>query len=111
MYDLSSNLHKINIPTVLTRGKTYLHLAAQTGQIELFEAMLSEEKDKNPKTNSGQTPFHTACEFGQTQIAAMLIRNSVLWQIDLNSKVEYTQLRNSLIPFLGAQAKGVPLIL
>ena len=43
-------------------------MAAQTGQSELFEAMLSEEKDKNPRSTNGQTPFHTACEFGQTQI-------------------------------------------
>ena len=71
-----------------------MHLAAQTGQIELFEEMLNEEKDKDPKTNSGHTPFHTACEFGQTQIAAMLIRNSALWKIDLNSKVGYTELGN-----------------
>ncbi len=56
------------IQTVLQRGKTYLHMAAQTGQSELFEAMLNEEKDKNPRSTNGQTPFHTACEFGQTQI-------------------------------------------
>ena len=32
------------IQTVLQRGKTYLHIAAQTGQSELFEAMLNEKK-------------------------------------------------------------------
>ena len=52
-------------------------MAAQTGQSELFEAMLSEEKDKNPRSTNGQTPFHTACEFGQTQIGKieLLVQN------------------------------------
>ena len=36
----------IKIPTILKRGNTYLHIAAQTGQTELLEMILDDEDDK-----------------------------------------------------------------
>ena len=39
----------VNIPKLLQKSNTYLHLAAETGQIDPFKTALSEEEDKNIK--------------------------------------------------------------
>ena len=66
----------VKIPTILQRGKTYLHLAAETGQTEIFELLFSEEDQKNSKDFYRWTPFHYACAYGQSKIAEILIKNS-----------------------------------
>ena len=78
----------VNIPTILSDGDTYLHLAAQTGQTEMLGEILAEEHDKNPKNNWGWTPFHLACYYDQLLITGLLLRNSSEsdMSIDLNTK-------------------------
>ena len=79
----------VNIPTILSDGDTYLHLAAQTGQTEMFGEILADEHDKNPKNNWGWTPFHLACYHDQLLITGLLLRNSSesdMRSIDLNTK-------------------------
>ena len=39
----------VNIPTILKRGNTYLHLAAAAGQIEALKTALNDEKKKKNK--------------------------------------------------------------
>ena len=51
----------VNIPTILQNGDTYMHLAAQWGQTDMFEIILDEEEKKNPKNCKGETPFLVAC--------------------------------------------------
>jgi hypothetical protein len=39
----------VSIPTVLRNGNSYLHLAAETGQIEAFKTAFSREDEKDIK--------------------------------------------------------------
>ena len=39
----------VNIPSILSKGNTYLHFAAKTGQIEAYKKALEIEEDKNIK--------------------------------------------------------------
>ena len=50
-------LRIVNIPTVLQNGNTYMHLAAQCGQTNMFEKLLSKEDNKNVKNNYGESSF------------------------------------------------------
>ena len=52
----------------------------------MFEEILYEEKDKNPKNNWGWTPFHLACYYGQLEIIKLLLKIPIGRSIDLNSK-------------------------
>ena len=79
-------LRIVNIPTILQNGKTYMHLAAQRGQMDMFQIILDEAENKNPKNNVGETPFFVACCNGHLNIASMLLKKSDELQIDLNSK-------------------------
>ena len=76
----------VNIPTILSDGDTYLHLAAQMGQTEVFGEILAEENDKNPKNNWDWTPFHLACYYDQLLITGLLLRTASDKTIDLNTK-------------------------
>ena len=40
-------LRIVNIPTMLKKGNTYLHLAAEAGHIKAFKEVLDEKEDKN----------------------------------------------------------------
>ena len=67
-------LRLVDIPAILERGNTYLHLAAQTGQIEAFEMALNEEEDKNVENDLGETFFHLACRNGHLNILELLLK-------------------------------------
>ena len=54
-------------------GITPLHLAAQFGRINFFQAILDEVEDKNPKDREGQTPFHLAVANGQKEICQIIM--------------------------------------
>ena len=43
----------VNIPTVLKERNSYIHLAAETGQIEAFKIALNQEEDANIKNGHG----------------------------------------------------------
>ena len=51
-------LRIVQIPTILPSGFTYLHLAADHGQTDMFKTMLKKESEKNPKNNDDITPLH-----------------------------------------------------
>ena len=78
-------LRIVNIPTILQGGDTYLHLAAQCGQMDMFEIILDEEKDKDPRNNMGETPFLAACRKGCINIALILLNRTDELKIDLNT--------------------------
>ena len=67
-------LHIVNIPTILKKRNTYLHLAAKTGQIEAFKTALNEEEDINIKNERGETSFHLACKNGHLKIVQLLLK-------------------------------------
>jgi len=69
-------LRIVNIPTILQDRDTYMHLAAQYGQTDMFEIILDEEENKNAKNHDGETPFLVACSKGHLNIALMLLKKS-----------------------------------
>ena len=79
----------VKIPKILPRGDTYQHLAAKTGHYEMFEKMIEDEVIKNPKDACSKTPFHIACQFGQSTIASMIIQKSTKLNFDLNAKARF----------------------
>merc|ERR1712008_361963 len=79
-------LRIVNIPTITQDGNTYMHLAAQCGQTDMFEVILDVEENKNPKNDGGETPFLVACRKGHLNIALILLTKADELQIDLNSK-------------------------
>ena len=91
-------LHIVNIPKKLNYGNTYPHLAAKTGQIEVFETAINDEEDKNTKNDYDETTFHLACLWGRYKIVEFLLRNHDLefnmkrgdnyHGIDLNAKTK-----------------------
>ena len=84
-------LRIVNIPTILQDGNSYMHLAAQCGQTDMFEMILDEEDNKNPKNRGGKTPFIVACTEGRMNIAIILINKSNELGIDLDIKDKYGQ--------------------
>ena len=79
-------LRIVNIPTILQEGNTYMHLAAQCGQPDMFERISNEEENKNAKNYRGETPFLVACRRGQLKITLMLLKKAGELQIDLRAK-------------------------
>ena len=79
-------LRIVNIPTILQDGDTYMHLAAQYGQADMFEIILDEEENKNAKNHEGETPFLVACIKGHMNIALMVLKKADALKIDLNAK-------------------------
>jgi ankyrin repeat protein len=82
-------LRIVNIPTILQDGNSYMHLAAQYGQMDIFEMILSGEENKNPKNLNGETPFIVACTKGRMNIAIILLNKSNELAIDLNMEDNY----------------------
>ena len=72
----------VNIPTILQSGDSYLHLAAETGQIEAF----SEEKDKNISNEHGKTSLHRACLRGRINIVQLLLLKNNDLKININAE-------------------------
>ena len=54
-------------------GKSPLHFAAMTGQMEIFEMMFQRAQDKNPKDSNGWTPLHHAAGNGHLAICQYII--------------------------------------
>ena len=81
-------LRIVEIPTLLslTRKHTYLHLAAQHNQIDMFKVILDSEPDKNLVNGDGYTPFLWSCLFGSVNIVELLLKKSDELKIDLSRK-------------------------
>ena len=78
-------LHLVNIPTILNKKDSYLHLAAKSGQIKAFETALNEKSGKkNTKNKLGKTPFHLACDKGHSNVVKILMKNPSALSIDFN---------------------------
>ena len=69
-------LRIVNIPSVLQGGNTYMHLAAEYNQTDIFETILNEEGYKDRKNCYGETPFLVACSKGHTNIAFMILKKT-----------------------------------
>ena len=83
-------LRIIKIPTILQDGYTYMHLAAQYGQTDMFEIILNQEDNKNPKSKYGfETPFLIACRKGHMNIALIILEKSDELKIELNTQDNY----------------------
>ena len=74
----------VNIPRILQNRNTYLHLAAETGQIDVFKTALSEKEDKMIKNIYKETAFHLACRNGCLNIVEALLEN--IENIDINAR-------------------------
>ena len=76
----------INIPRDLKDKDIYLHVAAKTGHLEMFNHIFKNEASKNPGNEYDETPFHVACQFGHVNIAELLLQKSTELDILLNTK-------------------------
>ena len=65
-------LRIVNIPTILMERNTYLHLAAETGQIQAFKTAFNQEEDRNVLNEDGETSFHCACGMGHINVVTGL---------------------------------------
>ena len=79
-------LRIVNIPNVLPKGNTFCHLAAEHGQIDVFEMLLNEDNNTDPENIFGETPFVFACSKGRMNIVAMLLKKSDGLKINLNQR-------------------------
>ena len=66
---------------MLPKGaNSYLHIAASVGHLEIFENIFENKEIWEPTDNIGMTPFHIACQYGNSEIANFLIKNTAkLW--------------------------------
>ena len=76
-------LRIVNIPTVLAKGNTYLHLAAKHGHIDPFKMLLPFTASRT--NDSGATPFLIACSKGCMNIVAMLMKTYYKLKINLTA--------------------------
>ena len=74
----------VDIPTTLKSRNTYLHVAAKYGQTEMFSFIFDNAEEKNPKNQTGKSPFHLACQYGRVNVAELIIEKSTEFKIDLN---------------------------
>ena len=74
-----------NIPTVLKKRNKYIHLAAETGQIQAFKTAFNQEKNSNITNNCGETSFHLSCKNGRILVAQFLLKNTEL-EINVTAK-------------------------
>ncbi|MEE3003710.1 MAG: ankyrin repeat domain-containing protein [Pseudomonadota bacterium] len=57
-------------------GSSYLHLAIESNNIELVQALLEAGVDINIKNADQQSPLHVACNRGLTEIKDLLLANN-----------------------------------
>jgi ankyrin repeat protein len=99
-------LRVVNIPTILKKRNTYLHLAAETGQIEAFKLASNKEKNINIRNRCGETSFHLACKKGRPMIVEFIMKKSGV-QINFDSKNNQTIDLNVKTKNLGITGLGL----
>ena len=70
-------------------GSTILHIAAKTGQTEMFEIIFEEEEKKNLKNNEGFTPFLLAAKNGHFAVCQLIMEKSQQTNLDLGKNCEH----------------------
>merc|ERR1712062_380804 len=63
-----------------------VHQVAINGDVKLMEFILRTSFDMNTKDSLGWTAWHSACFYGKTETAQLIIQNSKEFGIDLNAK-------------------------
>lgn len=71
-------------------GRTALHLASQTGNLEIVKILLTRGSGLHTQDHQGQTPLHLACQTGQYETAKFLIEQGA--KIDVQDKTGTTAL-------------------
>ena len=99
-------LRVVNIPTILKKKDRYLHLAAETGQIEAFKIASNKEKNINIKNRCGETSFHLACKKGRSMIVQFILKKSGV-QINSDTKNNQTIDLNVKTKKLGITGLGL----
>ena len=51
---------------------TPVHFAAQSGHLKVYEFLMENEEDKNPRANNGMTPLHLAAKNGHFEIYQLM---------------------------------------
>ena len=82
----SSWIRIVKIPKIPKNGDTYLHVAAKTGQAEIFNLILENEDIKESNDNGTVTPFQLACERGHFIIIKMYIEKFDPTKMNFNKK-------------------------
>ena len=77
-------IHIVQIPSILSAGNTYLHLAAKYRQTAMFINIINEEDEKDPVNESGESPYLVACRAGSVRIIEFLFKKSEEFKIDFN---------------------------
>ena len=99
-------LQNINIPSILRKGNTYLHIAAKTGHHEIFEIVFDNEVAKNPENPIFETLFYLACRNGFSKIAELILQKCNATNINFNQPDFITMDNNYLTPFQYALLYG-----
>ena len=99
-------LRVVNIPTILKKKDRYLHLAAETGQIEAFKIASNKEKNMNIKNRCGETSFHLACKKGRSMIVQFILKKRGV-QINSDTKNNQTIDLNVKTKKLGITGLGL----
>ena len=69
---------------------TLLHVAAKVGNLPLYQQIMDNTEDKNPKNNFGDTPFHMAAINGHLEVCQMLLETPIMcWA--KNSRLNHWQ--------------------
>ena len=79
----------VHIPKILQNGEDYLHLAAKTGQSDMFDLILASESDKNKRNKFGHTPLLLICRNGHSKIVENLVNNYDELNIDFGIKTRF----------------------
>ncbi|MBI5207551.1 MAG: ankyrin repeat domain-containing protein [Candidatus Firestonebacteria bacterium] len=70
------SLEELNIKAIDENGFTPLHKAAETGNIEQIELLISKGANINAKTNNGITPLYIVAKYGYKNVVELLINNN-----------------------------------
>ena len=56
-------------------GSTPLHIAAQTGHLDIYKLIIDKVENKNPTDNDGTTSFHLTVQYNHSEICKLINNN------------------------------------
>ena len=83
--------NELNVDLINCRdegGGTPFLVACKKGHLKVAELLAQNSAETNAKTVKGQTAFHLACIYGQTEIVEMLMDNAKAYKIDFTAEDE-----------------------